>query len=276
MGLEDATVILLAGGFGKRLRHLHPELPKPLIPVADRPFIDWIGLFWASQGVRRIIVSLGHLASVAEQHLRETDWGDIEILTVREDEPLGTAGAIIHAARSHDCGDPFIVANGDSLVFGSMSEAWNLIDPATEARTQVRGQASSALASHEEKPSQTKQLCGVILGRQVHDASRYGSLRTNDQGQLLHFEEKQPGKALINAGVYLLRKSLLDQFPNRTPLSMELDVFPALLQAGVDLRVHPVSGDFLDIGTPRDLRRAGRFIEAHRAELEFFNRPVKR
>ena len=57
---------------------------------------------------------------------------------------------------------------------------------------------------------------------------------------------------------------------------MELDVFPALLQAGVDLRVHPVSGDFLDIGTPRDLRRAGRFIEAHRAELEFFNRPVKR
>lgn len=276
MGLEGATVILLAGGFGKRLRHFHPELPKPLIPVAGRPFIDWIGLFWASQGVRRIIVSLGHLASVAEQHLRETDWGAVEILTVREDEPLGTGGAVMHAARSHDCGDPFIVANGDSLVFGSMPEAWNLIDPKTEPRTQVRGQASSALASYEEKPSQTKQPGGVILGRQVPDASRYGSLRTNDRGQLLRFEEKQPGKALINAGVYLLSKSLLGQFPNRTPLSMELDVFPALLQAGVDLRVHPVSGDFLDIGTPRDLRRAGRFIEAHRAELEFSNRPVKR
>ena len=248
MGLEGATVILLAGGFGKRLRHLHPELPKPLIPVADRPFIDWIGLFWASQGVRRIVVSLGHLADAAERHFHSADWGDVEILTVREDEPLGTGGAVIHAARSHDCGDPFIVANGDSLVFGSMADAWE----------------------------RTSACDGVILGRQVPDASRYGSLRTNDQGQLLHFEEKQPGKALINAGVYLLRKSLLDQFPNRTPLSMELDVFPALLQAGVDLRVHPVSGDFLDIGTPRDLRRAGRFIEAHRAELEFSNRPVKR
>ena len=297
MGLEGATVILLAGGFGKRLRHLHPELPKPLIPVAGRPFIDWIGLFWASQGVRRIVVSLGHLADAAERHFHSADCGDVEILTVREDEPLGTGGAVMHAARSHDCGDPFIVANGDSLVFGSMSEAWNLIDPATEPRTQVRGQASEvrgqasevrgqasevrgqasrALASHEEKPRQTKQPGGVILARQVPDASRYGSLRTNDQGRLLHFEEKQPGKALINAGVYLLRKSLLDQFPNRTPLSMELDVFPALLQAGVDLRVHPVSGDFLDIGTPRDLRRADRFVEAHRAELEFFNRPVKR
>ena len=207
------------------MRHLHPELPKPLIPVAGRPFIDWIGLFWASQGVRRIVVSLGHLADAAERHFHSADWGDVEILTVREDEPLGTGGAVIHAARSHDCGDPFIVANGDSLVLGSMSEAWNLIDPETEPRTQVRGQASevrgqasSALASHEEKPSQTKQPGGVILGRQVPDASRYGSLRTNDQGQLLHFEEKQPGKALINAGVYLLRKSLLDQFPNRTPL----------------------------------------------------------
>ena len=286
MSLENASVILLAGGFGKRVRRLHPDLPKPLIPVAGRPFIDWICAYWARQGIRRIIVSLGHLADVAERHLQSSDWGDVQILTAREVEPLGTGGAVVHAARSHDCGDPFIVANGDSLVFGSASEAWDLIDPGTdsEPRTQVRGQASGQAGgqasgqpiSAEEEPPGTRCCDGVVLGREVADASRYGSLRTDEQGRLLDFEEKRPGRALINAGVYLLRKSLLEQFPNRTPLSMELDVFPALLKADVDLRVHPVTGDFLDIGTPRDLRRANRFIEDHREELEFPRRPVQR
>ena len=286
MSLENASVILLAGGLGKRVRRLHPELPKPLIPVAGRPFIDWILGYWARQGIRRIIISLGHLAGVAERHFQSSDWGDVEILTVREEEPLGTAGAVVHAVRSHDCGDPFIVANGDSLVFGPVPEAWELIE--TEPRTQVRGQASGPVegpasnqqyqqpASHEEKPVRTSCCDGVVLGRQVADASRYGSLRADEQGRLLDFEEKRPGRALINAGVYFLRQSLLEQFPNRTPLSMERDVFPALLKAGADLRVHPVTGDFLDIGTPRDLQRASRFIEGHRAELEFPKRPGKR
>jgi NDP-sugar pyrophosphorylase family protein len=328
MGIENATVILLAGGFGKRVRHLHPDLPKPLIRVAGRPFIDWICGYWAGQGIRRIIVSLGHLAGVAERHFQSADWGDVEILTVREEEPLGTAGAIVHAARTHACGDPFIVANADSLVFGPVAEAWALIetDPhntrserenaPSEPGTQVTGQASdqksndernqasirvseqdSNQASHpksNQRPKQSKSHedklpaaspCeGVILGREVADASRYGSLRTNDRGRLLGFqekqpggsEEKQPGKALVNAGVYLLRKSLLERFPNRTPLSLELDVFPALLEADADLRVHPVAGDFLDIGTPQDLQRASRFIERHRAELEFSARLVFR
>ena len=286
MSLENASVILLAGGLGKRVRRLHPDLPKPLIPVGGRPFIDWICGYWARQGIRRIIISLGHLADVAEQHFQSSDWGDVEILTVKEEEPLGTGGAVVHAARLHDCGDPFIVANGDSLVFGPVSEAWELIE--TEPRTQVRGQAGGPVkgqasnqqhqqpASHEENPVRTGCCEGVILGREVADASRYGSLRTDEQGRLLDFEEKRPGKALINAGVYLLRKSLLEQFPNRTPLSMELDVFPALLKAGADLRVHPVTGDFLDIGTPEALQRASRFIESHREELEFPKRPVKR
>ena len=274
MSLANASVILLAGGFGKRVRHLHPELPKPLIPVAGRPFIDWICGYWARQGIRRIIVSLGHLAGVAERHFQSADWGDVEILTVREEEPLGTGGAVVHAARFHDCGDPFIVANGDSLVFGPVPEAWELIE--TEPRTQGRGQASGQPISGEGEPPGKRCCDGVILGRQVADGSRYGSLRTDERGRLLDFEEKRSGRTLINAGVYLLRKSLLEQFPKQTPLSMELDVFPALLKADVDLRVHPVTGDFLDIGTPRDLRRARRFIEGHRDELEFPKRPVKR
>jgi len=286
MSLENATIILLAGGFGKRVEHLHPDLPKPLIRVAGRPFIDWICGYWARQGIRRMIVSLGHLADVAERHFQSSDWGDVEILTVIEEEPLGTGGAVVHAARTHECGDPFIVANGDSLVFGPVSEAWELIQP--EPQTQVRGQTSDQESmqksnqrlkqpkSDARKPSGTGPCDGVILGREVDDASRYGSLRTNEQGRLLAFQEKRPGKALINAGVYLFGESLLERFPNRTPLSLEVDVFPALIQADMNLHVHPVAGDFLDIGTPQDLQRAGRFIESHRAELEYPPIPVFR
>ena len=102
---------------------------------------------------------------------------------------------------------------------------------------------------------------GVSLGLEVDDASRYGSLAVGESGRLLGFHEKRPGRGLINGGVYFFRQRALDRFPRMQPLSMETDVFPALLSAGADLRVEGVQAPFLDIGTPESVRQAEGFVQ---------------
>jgi D-glycero-alpha-D-manno-heptose 1-phosphate guanylyltransferase len=129
------------------------------------------------------------------------------------------------------------LANGDSLVLADLRPAWAMLaDESTD---------------------------GVVVGLEVADASRYGRLDVTDDGRLLRFSEKQPGSGLINAGIYLLRRRLLDRFPRRTPLSMEHDVFPALLDGGARLRVHRCQAPFLDIGTPETVAQADSFITRH-------------
>ncbi len=235
-------MILLAGGAGTRVRELYPDIPKPLIPVAGRPFLDWVCGYWARQGTARLVLSLGYRAEEAARHLSERRWPGVEIHLIREDRPLGTGGALRYAARHPAVSDPFGAANADSLAITDVSGAWAMLaDPDVD---------------------------GVVVGVRVPDASRYGSLRITPDGFLLGFEEKRPGEGWINAGMYFLRRRLLALFPDRTHLSMETEVFPALLAAGSRLRVHRTDAEFLDIGTPESLRLAGEFIERNLGALE--------
>jgi D-glycero-alpha-D-manno-heptose 1-phosphate guanylyltransferase len=232
------TAILLAGGFGTRVRAIHPDLPKPMIPVAGEPFLEWIIRYWAGQGVERVVVSLGHLAGVAEAWVKTRPPNGMRISTVVENTPLGTGGAVRFAAGATDPdSDPLIVANGDSLVVADTRPALQRL----------------------ENP----ELDGVILGVEMEDASRYGTLSTDGNGRLRGFSEKRPGYGLINAGVYILRRRLLARFPAQSPLSMETEVFPALLDGGAYLEAVPVSGAFLDIGTPESLAQAESFVRGN-------------
>jgi D-glycero-alpha-D-manno-heptose 1-phosphate guanylyltransferase len=237
--MQATSAILLAGGAGTRIRELYPDTPKPLVPVAGRPFLDWVCRYWASQGVNRIVLSLGYRADVAERYLAARQWSGLTVEAVREEQPLGTGGAIRFAAGR--AGDPFVVANADSLVVADLSGAAALLADPT--------------------------LDGVVVGVRVEDTARYGSLDISGDGRLLGFREKRPGRGWINGGVYFLRQRLLPLFPAASPLSMESDVFPALLAAGARLGVLPVEAPFLDIGTPESLGQAGGFIEQHIKEL---------
>lgn len=229
--------IILAGGRGTRISHLHPNLPKPMIPAGGRPFIEWIIRYFQSQGIRQFVISLGHLAEVAEGYFCERPADELSIKTVRETEPLGTGGGFVYAQQLAGGADPLILANGDSLVLADLQGAWRLLDD----------------------PS----VDGVVLGLDVEDASRYGGLQVDPAGRLLRFSEKQPGQGLINAGVYFFRRRLLASFPEKRPLSMELDVFPELLRQEAKLMVHRCCAPFLDIGTPESLAEAEPFVARH-------------
>jgi D-glycero-alpha-D-manno-heptose 1-phosphate guanylyltransferase len=233
----NACAIILAGGRGTRISHLQPQLPKPLIPAGGRPFVEWVIGHLQSQGVRRFVVSLGHLADVAEAHFRQRPIDGLSIKTVREAEPLGTGGGFLFAQRAAGDADPVLLANGDSLVLADLGGFWRYFEDPT--------------------------VDGVVVGLDVDDAARYGGLDVDGDGRLLRFSEKRPGAGLINAGVYGFRRRLLASFPGRLPLSMEFDVFPALLEKGAKLAVHRCTAPFLDIGTPESLAQADAFLSRH-------------
>lgn len=238
---ERACAVVLAGGAGTRIRHLYPDLPKPLITVAGRPVMQWICDFWVRQGVRQLVLSLGHHATVAERAIAQWSWPGVEVICVREETPLGTAGALRFAVAAVPHADPLVVLNGDSLLAAPLGSVWRLL----------------------ENP----EIDGVVVGVEAPDTSRFGRLRMDRDGFLMAFEEKQRGAGWINAGIYIFRRRLLSLFPTHNPLSIEYDLFPAFLGNGCRLQVLRTQGDFIDIGTPEALAVAEDFVRRNAREL---------
>jgi NDP-sugar pyrophosphorylase family protein len=213
-----------------------------MVPVAGKPFLEWVVRCLARQGIPKAILSTGYLANVVESHFQTQPVAGIVTRCIAETQPLGTAGGFLNAARlSGETPAAWLVVNGDSLVLADLALAVaELNDPA---------------------------VAGVIIGCAVADASRYGTLAIGPAGELRGFIEKRPGKGIINAGVYLLRHSLVRQFPETLPLSFEQEVFPQLIARGSLLKVCAVEAPFLDIGTPESLRQAQSFVEQNRARF---------
>jgi D-glycero-alpha-D-manno-heptose 1-phosphate guanylyltransferase len=227
--------VVLAGGFGTRIRHLLGPVPKPLAPVCGQPFLHWVVEFLRSQGVGRILLLTHHASEQVQAFADRASVDRSPVSCLRESEPLGTGGSILNAIRHYpDLQEEFIVVNGDSLVLSQLSVAWNLLLEGAD---------------------------GVLVGVPVDDAERYGSLEADASGRLMRFAEKRPGRGLVNAGVYMLRKSVLASFDeDRRPLSIELDLFPAMLAAGANLRIFADNAEFLDIGTEATLPLAEAFV----------------
>ncbi len=226
------AAVVLAGGLGTRVRALYPDLPKPMIPVSGRPFMDWILMHLWEQGIREVVISAGYLGDVIAGYYRTHPMTGLSVSVVQEPEPLGTAGAFLYA-QNHTSAAKLLVLNGDSLVCAPLEEFARSSDPA------------------------------VILGVEVQDSSRYGTLDVDGEGRLLRFGEKQHGAGMINAGVYLFQRETLRLFPRKLPLSFETDVFPALIACEAGVRVRVVRAPFLDMGTPESLLTAASFIDSH-------------
>lgn len=235
---EQITAVVLAGGFGTRIRHLLRDLPKPMAPVLGRPFVEWLVRYLARQGVREVILSTGHLAESVEQHFRRQPVRGVTVRCVAEATPLGTAGGFLNATRAaEERPAAWLVLNGDSLALAPL-------------RTMFEAVAGP-------------EIDAAILGVAMKDAARYGTVAANESGELVSFNEKRPGAGIINAGVYVFSADAVASFPPTRPLSFETEVFPALLAAGRKLNVCVTEAAFLDIGTPESLPLAETFVHEH-------------
>ncbi|BAQ63330.1 sugar phosphate nucleotidyltransferase [Geminocystis sp. NIES-3709] len=248
--IKNSIAVILAGGFGTRVKHLLPNIPKPMATVANKPFIEWVIKYLRQQSINNFILSTGYLGEIIESYFNKNNIDNIIINCYQENQPLGTAGGFINAVNLSNK-QPFswLITNGDSLIFTDLKPLFNYLE--------------------------NDDVEGVILGLSLSDASRYGSLKYDRDYNLISFAEKQQGKSVINAGVYLFKHSTLNKFSTQKPLSFEYDVFPQLLNQGCKIKVHITEAPFLDIGTPETLAQAENFILDNRTifneELEITN-----
>lgn len=215
--------LILAGGEGTRLRPLTTTTPKPVVPLVNRPFLTYMLEWLASHGTSDAVISSGFLADGIREVLGDRACG-VDLRYVQEEKPLGTAGAIKFAADT--LGDRFLVLNGDVLTDLDLTAL-------IEFHRAKRARATVALTP-------------------VEDPTNYGLVRTDSSGAILEFVEKpspeQIDTNLINAGAYVLERSVLDLIPIGGRVSIERDVFPELVDQGL----YALADDsyWIDIGTP--------------------------
>ena len=219
--------IVLVGGEGTRLRPLTSDVPKPAVTLVDRPFLAYAIEWLAAHGVTEVVLACGFLPDVLRAALAdEEERAGVEIVYVAEPEPLGTAGAIRFAAEALGgrLEDRFLALNGDVLADLDLS---------------------ALLRAHEERGARA-----TIGLHPVADSSAYGLVSCDAEGRVLEFLEKTgeavPGE--INAGAYVLERSVLDLVPAGRAVSIEREVFPRLVGDGLCGLL--LEGYWMDIGTP--------------------------
>jgi NDP-sugar pyrophosphorylase family protein len=232
--LDNVDVVVLAGGLGTRLSSVLTETPKILAPIAGRPFLDHLLDWLVGQGARRVVLALGSRAGAVLRYLETHPFPSLEILTVVEPHPLGTAGAIGFALPCLGS-DPVLVVNGDTLVNANLAEF---------------------VVSHRRDGATASVLCA-----RVSDAQRYGSVEMDSAGRIVRFWEKNSTAASswVNAGVYLFNRNILNAIAKTGRGSLERDFLEAMPPGAIHAFTSP--GSFLDIGTPESFARAAAFLE---------------
>ena len=216
---------ILAGGLGTRIRSVGGDVPKVLLPVEGRPFLSHLLELLAREGIRDTVLCLGHQADLvaAAAHLHTSR--AMQVTESREPKALGTGGAV-RLALPHLEGTFFLV-NGDTYLDVDLGALWR-------AHREASAVLTVALFASEK-------------------AAEKGSVACDATGRIVKFSEKTAeGTGLINAGVYVVERSLFRGVPENTPVSLEREIIPRALAAGATMRGVEVPGPFVDIGLPDD------------------------
>ncbi len=224
--------IVLAGGLGTRIRTHAGGLPKSMISVGGRPFVEYVLDRLADANVPAIHLAVSYRSEVIQTHLGDS-YGDIPLFYSVEDTPLGTGGAILKCFRDHRLPRALIL-NGDTLFHVDLD---------------------ALVATHLNAASHV-----TLALRREADTSRYGAVTCDSSHRVIAFEEKRTGgPGLINGGIYVAERSGFDVTNVSSTFSFEHDFLEKNLDALRPLAVIS-DGYFIDIGIPEDLERARREI----------------
>ncbi len=230
--MKVKQAVVMVGGMGTRLLPLTESRPKIILPVADRPCLWYLLRSLALGGVKEVILACGYKSELMRTAIGDGSDLGLSIEYSYEDEPRGTGGAMKLVEDRLD--DTFVSANGD--VFVSM-------DVSGEIRTHLETKAAVTIALTP-----------------VDNPCEFGIVRTAEDGEILEFKEKpRPEEVfsnLINAGVYVLQRDVLDSVPEDTFFDFSKDLVPSLMAQGRRIQGHRIDGVWMDVGRPRDLLRA--------------------
>lgn len=229
---KDIDVLILCGGFGKRLRSVVDDRPKPMAEVKHQPFMDLLIKYMSSFGFRHFILSIGYMANKMMEYYAQKK--HLEIVFSEEKSPLGTGGAIKNA-RPLIKSNPFLVINGDSFCRINLREF---------------------LRYHEKNNAFVSMV--VARNRENKDC---GMVKLDNFNRISNFNEKAACKnnTLVSAGIYLFQKEIISLMPEKAKFSLEYDLFPKLTEQG--FYGFFTDNTLIDIGTPHGLKRAESYFK---------------
>lgn len=228
--MSDRRAVVLAGGKGQRLRPYTTVLPKPLLPVGEKPILNHVLASLRDSGFRDITISVGHLAELIMLFFGDGQKFGVNLDYAIEDTPLGTIGPL---AFIKNLGDNFLVMNGDVLTDLNPSDLW------------------------EDHLNNGATLTIATYARQVN--IDFGVLSCDEDRRIVEFTEKPVIPYEVSMGVYILNKRCLDFVPSGKPFGFDQLVL-ALLEAGERINAFPHQGKWLDLGRPEDYETAGREV----------------
>lgn len=237
--MNSLPLLVLAGGFGSRLRAAVSSVPKPLAPVMGKPYMNYLLENWRSQGVTSFTFLLHHKAEMIRDFLTKSKLSglleDCDICTLVEPEPLGTGGALAYAVKELNMTGSFLVANADTWLGSGIKEVTAATAPA-------------------------------IAVIKVPNSERYGHVRI-ESNKISAFEEKQSntGPGMINAGLYHLEAEMFREW-NGMSFALERELFPKWVTEN-RLAAVSLNTDFIDIGIPEDYFRFCNWIESKKMEV---------
>ena len=225
--------LFLAGGMGSRLKPLTDNLPKPMVPIMNKPLLERSMENLRKCGIIEIVISTGYKSKYIEEYFGNGSRFGLKIEYICEDIPLGTGGAIKKTGHLYD--DTFLVLNADILCNMDFTE---LI-----------------------KFHKSKSAAVTIAVTRVKNPSAYGVIEYDKSGYAVSFTEKPKADEIksdyINAGVYVFEPEVLREIPENRPVSVEREIFPALLHKGHKVAVYNGCSYWMDIGTPE------KYIQTH-------------
>jgi len=225
--------VVLCGGLGTRLAGIAGPLPKAMVSVAGRPFLEWLIAGLRAEGVTRLVLATGYRAEPIRAHFGDGAGVGVQIRYSHETAPLGTGGALRQALAAVN-GEHLLVVNGDT---------YTRIPVADMLAMQLRNSAQATL-----------------LAVRAPERGRYGGLEVSDDGRVIAFREKSTagGEGWISAGAYLIARSAVEKIPPDRPVSLETELLPSLVGRG--LFAVASGAPFIDIGTPESYRQAASIV----------------
>lgn len=230
--------VILAGGLGTRLRPLTCNMPKGMVPILNRPFLEHLLCYLKRHGVEEVVLALGHRSQQIEETCGDGSSCGVKLTCVAEETPLGTAGAVKNAEKYLD--GPFLVFNGDIFTDIDLGRMYDF---------------------HRQRKAKV-----TIALTEVEDPSHYGVVVMNARQRVQRFIEKPPRESapsrMVNAGVYILEPSVLEDVPANKPFMFERHLFPMLLERGAPVYGYAERSYWIDMGT------IGKYLQVHHDLLE--------
>jgi len=249
--------IILAGGFGTRLRPLTINFPKPMVPVANQPMMEHVVRLLEHHGFKNLLAMLHYSPDVIKRYFESGKNWDVAISYLVPEIDLGTAGCIRFAADNENYrelnNEPFLVISGDLLSDINLTKAWQF---------------------HIEK----KSAATVILTRTANPLP-YGVVLQNDEGKIVRFLEKPTwGEVFsdtINTGIYILNPEVVKLIPPDQSFDFSKDLLPKLMELGMPLYGYIAEGYWKDVGDLTEYRFSQIDILENKISVKIFGEPLK-